>query len=68
MLVTTKPLPRQTRVCVARKNILPRHTFVVTKICRGKHTFLATKDDLFVATKMVLVAAPANVKYQAGNR
>ena len=51
MHVATKKLPRQTQ-----------------KFCRGKHTFLATKDVfyrgkyvfLFVATKMILVAAPAN--------
>jgi len=38
-----------------------KHTFVSTKdvFCRDKHAFVATK---FIATKMILVAAPASDK------
>ena len=36
-------------------------TFVATKIfCRDKDVFVATKVKTFVATKMILAAAPAN--------
>ena len=53
----------------ATNRILSSQTF-----CRGKHTFVATKDvfcrdkrvccdkNIFVATKMILVAARANDK------
>ena len=71
-----------TKVCyvfVAIKVLLRQKYFVSTniilpgqKFCRGKYTFVATKDVLcrdkpvFVATKMILVAAPANDKGEAG--
>ena len=53
-----------TKVCLSRKH----KTFVATNICcdksfcHDKHTFVATKDVVcaFVATKMILVAAPAS--------
>ena len=57
--------------CFSQKN-LSRQIFVATNIfllrqnfCRDKHTFVATKDvffqkTCFVATKIILVAAPAN--------
>jgi len=41
-----------------RDNILFGQTF-----CSDKRTFVATKDVLFVATKMILVAAPDNDMY-----
>ena len=44
------------------------------KFCRGKHTFVATKDmfccdkHVSVATKIILMAAPANDSWSASGR
>ena len=55
MLVGTKLLSQQIRVC------RDKQTFVATKdvFCRDKHMF-DTQSKTFVATKIMLVAAPAN--------
>ena len=53
---------------VATKLCLSQQKYV----CRGKHTFVATKDvfcrdkRVFVATKMVLVADPVNARICPG--
>ena len=51
----TRLLPQQKYACRDK-------TFVATKdfFCRNKHVFVATSDKTFVATKMILVAAPAS--------
>ena len=57
--------------------VATKHVFCSDKFCRGKHAFVLTSfclDKLlsrqtFVATKMVLVAAPAkdiNITYKLG--
>ena len=47
-------------------NICRNKSFVVTKIfCRDKHTFVVTKHQhVFVAIKMILVAAPARDSWE----
>ena len=67
ILVTTKRLSQQTRVCYDKdswrqKLCHDKHTFVETKdvFCLEKHMFVATNDKTFVPTKIILVAAPAN--------
>ena len=63
-LVTTKHTSRQ--FLLLRQNLCRnKHTFVATKdvFCRDKHVFAAyhfCRHKTFVATKMILVAAPAN--------
>ena len=61
MLVETKLLSRQT--CIGHNK-----RFLQQKFCHDKHTFVTTKDvfcddkhdKTIVATKMILVAAPAS--------
>ena len=72
MLVATKVLSRQTRVCRGKKKIVVTNiAFSRQNFCQNKHTFVATKDEfcrdkhVFVATKMTLVATPANDILQA---
>ena len=72
----TRLLPRQNTSFVATKVCLFRQNYVVVKIfCRDKHNFFATKvlsrqayfccnNTTFVATKMILVAVPANDRGQ----
>ena len=70
--VATKVLSQQTYFCRDKRRIcVDKHIFVATKdvFCRDKHVF-ATKPlsrvchKTFVATKMILVVAPANDKQQ----
>ena len=70
--VVTKVLLRQK--CFVTTKLLSQEIFVKTnlilswqQLCHDKHIFVATKDvfcvchdKTFVATKMILVAAPAN--------
>ena len=55
VFVATKVLSRQ-KFCRDR-------SFVATKVCSHKHTFLAT-NKCFVATKMILAARPADDSLQ----
>ena len=57
------------------KSYRDKHTFVATKdvFCRDKNVFVATnkitracRDRTFVATKIILVATPANNTSQSG--
>ena len=65
MLVATERLSRQTRF-VAASMILSRQTtrFVATNKCLSRQIRVC-RNKTFVATKMILVAAPANNKAQA---
>ena len=67
MLAATKLLSRQVYFCRDKTRLLSRQT----RVCRDKHNFVATKllsrqayvsrdKHVFVATKMILVAVPAN--------
>ena len=63
VLVMTKLLPRQTCFCrdkylLQRKFCYNKNVLVWQNICRGKHTFVATKDVFH--NKVILVAAPAS--------
>ena len=56
MLVRDKSLSRQTRVLyLSRQNLCRDKSFVATKISSDDNI-----KHVFVATKMILVAAPAN--------
>ena len=60
MLVAKKVcLSRQTRVCCDKYSVTTKLCLSRQKFCSGKYTFVPTKG-LFVATNMVLVAAPVN--------
>ena len=64
MLVVTKVLSRKYFCRDKNVFVATKHVFCV--YCREKHNFVATKDvfcrdgHVFVATKMILVAAAAN--------
>ena len=62
MFVATKLLSGQNYVSRDK-------TFVANFFCRDLHSFVATKDvchkHVFVATKIILVAAPANHRHRA---
>ena len=58
-------LPRQIMNDICGSSIIGGSCHKYQKFCRGKHTFVATKDvfcqdETFVVTKRILVAAPAN--------
>ena len=74
-VATNRILLRQfkTRLLSRQKYACRDKYLSLQRFCRGKHTFVATKDvlccvktrvcrhkDVFVATKMIPVAAPAN--------
>ena len=61
-LIMTKLLLQQHYVC--HDKYLVRQKFWQATICHDKHTFVRTKD-MFVRTKMTLVAAPTNDSHQA---
>ena len=64
MLIETKLLSRQTRACRDKHYFVAKRKeketcFVVTNICVSRQTRVCC-DKTFVATKIILVAAPAN--------
>ena len=56
MFVMTKVLLQQAYFCRDKSCVLSRQT----RVCCDKHVFVVTKLLLFVTTKIILVAAPAN--------
>ena len=68
-----RELPQASKLCrdkhnfVATSMLLSRHIFVATNSCRDKthvlsqqKTYLSRQTHVFVATKLILVAAPAS--------
>ena len=60
MFVVKKKFCREKNMFVAKK-MLSCKTFVLTNICRDKHNFV------FVATKMILLGAPASDRVGVGS-
>ena len=58
-VATTKHLSRQQNFCRDNKTLVATRQNIFEKrmFCRNKHAFA---KNVFVATKMILVAAPAN--------